>query len=91
MYPVIGAPPLFLGGSHLSSTRSTSQFSISGVPGLPGTSKMRYLIIYCMYYNIYVYTKSKENLPNGFLAVIDLSVSSGSDSPSSFTALTLNL
>lgn len=40
-YPVIGAPPLFLGGVHLRSTLSESQSVISGVPGLPGISVIK--------------------------------------------------
>lgn len=38
IYPVIGAPPSLIGGSHLSLTMFSDQSTISGRPGAAGAS-----------------------------------------------------
>ena len=45
MYPLIGLPPVFVGGSQVSAMESSVVPSHSGSPGLPGGSVHRHFYV----------------------------------------------
>lgn len=81
---MIGDPPSLIGGSHSKSTKSLSQSTILGAVVALGSSKNHKVYNYSLWnFDIKIFYII---IPNGFLAIIEWSATSGSDSPSEFTA-----
>lgn len=57
IYPVIGAPPSLIGGSHLSFTIFSDQSTISGSPGAAGASETFEKVSHKLSYSLLIITK----------------------------------